>query len=149
MQIMGDVDRDAEIDVPLMPPDELVSFGQRIWWVHKRLSKALDPVKTRLREIALVRSNGSMEQQRLESADGSHAIVTPQPETMVLRKDANIEQVKIGLGAKFDDLFEKVTGYRPRKDIQSKIRMLTPTELTLVMSAVDMTDTKAKVEFKD
>lgn len=145
LQAVGDIDREASKEVPDMSLDDLVSFGQRVWWLTKRLNKAIEPVKARIREHT-VSGTGT---QRLESLDGSFAIVSPQPANLVLRKDTNIEHLKASLGDKFDTMFDTVVTYRPKKDIQDQVANLNQEQVMIVMSVVDMTDTTPKVTFKD
>ena len=149
LQNIGDIDRDALNDVPAMSEEELVIFGQRVWWLTKRLGKAFEPVKVRLRELALTRANGALGAQRFEAIDGSHVIVSIPAGTMVMRKDADMEKVQSVLGDKFDTVFETVTTFRPRKDMQDQVVGWAADELAAVMSVVDMADPTPKVAFKD
>lgn len=142
---VGDIDRDALRDVPDMPLDELVAFGQRVWWLSKRLNKVMDIIKIRIREHA----QGGVGTQKLEALDGSFAIVSPQPANLVLRKDTDIDQLKVSLGDKFDAVFDTVVTYKPKKDIQDQVVNLTQEQIAVIMSVVDMTDTTPKVAFKD
>jgi hypothetical protein len=145
LHVVGDIDRDALNEVPVMSLDELVAFGQRVWWLSKRLNKVMDPVKVRIRDYAK-RQEGT---QKLMSLDGSQAIVSPQPASLVLRKDTDIDQLKAALGDKFDTVFDTVTVYKPKKDIQDQVHHLTSEQVNVIMSVVDMTDTTPKVSFKD
>lgn len=142
---VGDIDRDALREVPDMPLEDLVSFGQRVWWLTKRLNKVMEPVKARIRDYA-VSGAGT---QRLEASDGSFAIVSPQPANLVLRKDTDIDQLKVALGDKFDIVFDTVVTYKPKKDIQDQVVNLTQEQVAVVMSVVDVADTMSKVAFKD
>lgn len=147
--IVGDVDRESVDIVPQMSTDDLVAFGQRVWWLNKRLNKTFELVKVRLREIALARAAGVNGPQRLEALDGSHAIVMIQPEAMTLKKTADMTQVAEILGNKFGLVFETVTTYRPRKDFQEQIQLLDADEAATAMAVIDMTDLTPKVMFKD
>jgi len=145
LQIVGDIDRDAVKEIPDMSLGDLVSFGQRVWWMTKRFNRTLEVVKGRIRECI----QDGKEAKRLEALDGSFAIVSPQPGNLILRKDVDVSQIKALLGDKFDILFDTVTTYRPKRDIQDRIGNLTQEQVAIVMSVVDVPDTTAKVTFKD
>lgn len=145
LQTVGDIDHGALKEIPDMSVDDLVAFGQRVWWLTKRLNKVMEPVKARIREI----TTGGTKTQRLEASDGSFALVSPQPVNLVIRKDTDIEQLKASLGDKFDIVFDTVVAYKPKKDIQDRVVNLTQEQVAVVMSVVDVTDTMSKVAFKD
>lgn len=149
LQALGDIDRDALADVPNLSPDDLIAFGQRLWWITKRVSKAFEPVKARLRDIALAQANGSPGTQRLAAEDGSHALVVIPPGSVSVRKDTDLERLRAVLGDRFGTVFEVVTTIRPRKDFRDALAKLDPEQANAVMSVIDMTDSTPKVEFKD
>lgn len=144
LAVLGDIDKD--LDVAALTPDELLQVGQRIWWINKRLNKAFEPIKARLREIALA-TDPTPGSQRFESNDGSHAIVTIQNVAPTLRKDADMERVRSVLGSKFDEVFDITVSYRLRKDVD--VLALDPDEQTVVMQVLDIVDVPPKVAFKD
>ena len=143
------IERVSGRNVAKMNPNDLVRYGQRLWWMTKLLGKAFEPVKVRLREIAIARSAGTLGAQRFDADDGSFVIVSMQPGTLIKRKDAKMEAVQKLLGTKFDLVFDTTVTYQPRKDFQDHIGDLTPDELTAVMAVVDMADASPKVAFKD
>ena len=149
LQTLGDIDKELNNEAVFakLTPDELLQIGQRIWWMTKRLNRAFEPIKCRLRELALATSNGVPGSQRFESPDGSHAIVTVQPVAPTLRKEADMERVRAILGSKFDEVFDTTITYRLRKDVD--VLSLEQDEQDAVMVVLDMTDNPPKVAFKD
>ncbi len=141
----GAIDREALKEIPTMSLDDLVAFGQRVWWLNKRLTKVMIPIKNRIRDFA---KDGDGTQKFL-SVDGSQAIVSPQPATLVMRKDVDIDQIKVALGDVFDQVFDTVVTYKPKKDIHDQVACLSSDQISVIMSVVDMTDTTPKVAFKD
>ena len=144
LAVLGDIDKD--LDVAALSPEDLLQVGQRIWWINKRLNKAFEPVKARLREIALA-ADPTPGNHRFEAPDGSHAIVTIQNVTPTLRKDADMDRVRAVLGPKFDEVFDLTVSYRLRMDVD--VLALGPAERTAVMQVLDFVDVPPNVAFKD
>ena len=81
-------------------------------------------------------------------------VVCPKPK-IVLRKDADIANLKSLLGTKFPLLFEEQVQYRPRKEFQNLMSAmmvdgrLDTDNTQAVMAAVDMVLDTPRVSFKD
>ena len=149
----GDADREIAATAASLDEAALVGLGQRLWWLSKRVTKALDPIKARLRDLAVQRANGAAGVQRFDGyafdpTVGCTAVISPP--TIIMRRDVDMGAIREFLGqAKFDEVFDTVTFYRPRKDITDRIANLEAAEASLVMAAVDVADMTPKISFKD
>lgn len=147
--LLGDLDKDIPKVVDTLTNEELVVLGQRLWWLIKRATKALEPIKSKLRGQAHLQAQGATGNRRFEASDGSHCIVSIPPSAPVLRKDADMAKIKILLGTHFDDFFDTQVTYRPCKGFQDMVPLLTPDAANAVMSVLNMAESTPKVTFKD
>lgn len=147
--VVGNIDHDIARSTPTMSTDEMVSLGQRLWWLSKRINKALVPIKSKLRDVAVLASGGTLGPIRMESPDGCHVTVVIQPEVMVIRKGVDVSVVKATLGDKFDMAFETTVTYKLRKDVQLCLSGMSESDIATIMSVVDASDMTPKVAFKD
>jgi len=150
IQSMGNMDREVANEIPKMPKEDLVILGQRLWWLIKRATRTLDPIKARFRELAIQQASGVAGNQRFEATDGSHCIVVIQNVTPVVRKDSDMAKLRASIGdVLFDQCFDTVTVYKPKKNIQELVAGMPPDNANSIMSILDMADGTPKVMFKD
>lgn len=147
---LGNLDREITGNLPAYSTEEVVALGQRLWWLVKRSTKALDPIKVRLRELAVQQAGSVPGCQRFEASDGAHCIVTIPNSSLILRKDADMHKVKSILGdADFFLCFDEIVTYKPKKDIQDIASKFPKDKAAAVMTVLDMADNTPKVAFKD
>jgi hypothetical protein len=145
LSLLGPIDKEMErlaLNSQTSTP-ELVNIGQQLWWIVKRATRALEPIKDRLRQEA----DGVT--QKFDSGEGTHCMVVCPVPKVVLRKEADIPRLKAALGDRFSDLFEEVVQVRPRKDIQELVKDCSQKEMQAVLAAVDMMSDTPRVAFKD
>ena len=149
MSAIGDIDRDIHLHIEAMSTDELTSLGQRLWWLGKRVTKTFDPVKNKIREAAIAKMKGVPGPCKLESEDGSYAVVTIQKPVANVRKDSNMEQVRATLGDKFDDVFVTTVQYKLKDGAEKVITTLDDNSISAVMAVIDTTNITPRVVFRD
>lgn len=132
-----------------LSPSDKVALAQALYLVTRRSDTILSALKEALRDEAIRRSGGQPGPQVMFSDDGSKCTVMIFPPVMKSRKDADWQGLKAALGARFVDLFDEVTTFRPRKDFQEQAASLDPAHMQAVMNAVDMVADTPKVYFKD
>lgn len=145
LTLIDDLESSASPNVSTIPVSELVSIGQRLWWIIKRADRILDKIKGRLRTEAGVDPGP----KRFDAPDGSHCIVTVLPPAVALRKEADMAAVKAALGPEFTEVFEEVVSYVPRRDFKVRVGELDPVKAQVVMAAVQLVDRTSRVGFKD
>ena len=129
--------------------DVLVSLGCQLSSIVKNASDALEPIKQALRTEALNRNNGAPGVIQFDAPDDSCCIVTTPPPSIQVRKDVDMEKLKVFLGDAFDSLFEEVHCFKVRQEILVSVGKLKPDETKAVMEAVDLTEDPPRVSFKD
>ena len=129
-----------------IPRHKLVSFGQRLWWVIKHASRAMDLIKARLREEANLQGGTN----RFEGEDESHCLIIPSPPAVNVRKDADMMSLRSRLGDEvFDGFFSEVRTWKVDKDFTPMLHALDQAERDKVLEAVDVKDRTPRVVFKD
>jgi hypothetical protein len=125
---------------------EAVALGQRLWWIIKHASGVLDDLKTRFRQEAALIGPGT---QRLTGDDGSHCMIHPEAPSLEVNKDLDIPQLKEALQGSFDDFFETVVSYKPRRDFREQIAAAKPEIQSRLLQSVTLHNRQARVVFKD
>jgi len=145
-------DTQDEVDgvIDTMPVDQLVSLGQRLWWIVKRANKTLDLIKKRLRDEATLFPDKGTVTHRFEAPnDGTHSLVIPSSPQLTINKTTDVEKLKATLGPRFDDFFTTTVRYQPCKDFQLAIKSASPAEQAVLLDAVNVNSRTARVVFKD
>ena len=147
-QALALIQQHGEAEVELLTRDDLVSLGQRLWWLSKHVSNLIEKVKDRLRKEAARKP--SKDQQRFEAGDQSgHCLVIPSPSTVEVKPDADMRPIRQALGAAFSEYFDEDTIYRPRKGFQDRFINATPEEQARLLEVVTVNPRASRVIFKD
>jgi len=137
------------LDGVALSSSDKVALAQALYLVSRRSDTILSALKEAIRDEAIRQSGGQPGPQVMSSDDGSKCTVMIFPPVMKSRKDVDWQGLKATLGARFVDLFDEVTTFRPRKDFQKQAAFLDPAHMQAVMNAVDMVADTPKVYFKD
>jgi len=149
VRLIDAVRMEIEQGIATLSLDDQIILGQRLWAARKRAEEALDPIKDNLRAEAVKQTGGKPGAAHLDATDGSRCTVSiPQPSLQV-KKDADMAGLKTLLGGAFNDLFEEVVTYKPRKDLQTTAPTLPPDQTKAVLGAVERVEPTPKVFFKE
>lgn len=149
LQALQEATTDLAGQVPGLPLTEVITTGQRLWWVVKRATVLLDEIKIRLRGEAATMPDKGLNTHRFDAPDGSHALVIPSSPTLEAKKDADMAAVKALLGPQFADFFDEILVYKPRKTFQSGITKCAADQQVALINSVTLTERTPRVVFKD
>lgn len=150
LDTLNSTQQEVENSLATMPLDQLVALGQRLWWVVKRANQILDEIKERLRKEATQFPDRGTATHRFESPeDDTHSLVIPSSAHLTISKATDIDKLKADLGPLFDDYFDTVVTYKPRKDFQIAVRKCNPDVQATLLGAVNVNQRTSRVVFKD
>lgn len=125
-----------------------VALGQKLWALSRKATIALEPLKASIRNEALRRQKETPETIHFEASDGSRCRVSIPTPTLEVRKDTDIQALKVLLGDSFDSLFETKTVYKPREDFKEQIKEFNPAVQQAILGFVDVVPSTPKVFFE-
>jgi len=121
----------------------------------RELEDLMEPLKGRIRERArrLLKENPGSVKMPGVSEDGvplGVVTVTFPAREVKLAKGADIDKLREVLGVLFEDFFDRVIKYTPKKDLPERVRIASgdrKTEMEVVLSAVEYIDSTPRVGF--
>jgi|SaaInlStandDraft_3_1057020.scaffolds.fasta_scaffold00861_8 hypothetical protein len=131
-----------------MPDEEAVALGHKLAGISKEAGEALEPIKGKLRELAVQARAGDPGAEHFDGNDGSRCTVSiPKPNTVV-RKDADMDGLKGILGDDFDRFFDTVVTYKARDTLATRVAGADQAKRDAVLEAVDVKEGTPRVYFK-
>jgi len=121
------------------PNTDRVVLGQRLWWLVKRATQMLEPIKEDLRASGCA---------RIDTADGSHCLILPSPTSVDIPKE-HIETIRNALGQRFSLYFDQVTEARLKKDFLTLLSDTSEEDRDILYQHLTLTPRLARVIFKD
>jgi hypothetical protein len=154
MNSVRELIQDAEQMVATGSPKEIAATALALAALSDSIQKALDPLKTRLREEA-TRSLGSHLGADLpysydfELPEGKVVVTIPK-RTVKLSKSTDIDGLQAMLGDQFAVYFETVVNHKPRRNFPDLIqaRVASDGVRDLLLKSIDQKDSTPRVSFK-
>ena len=141
LRVDGDeLDTLTTTDIESMTTEEAIRLGHALWDLMSASNKAIDLVKARMRGM----SNGD---SRTFLGGDSACHVNRTPDSILLRKGADVGELRTRLGASFGAMFREQV--EPVADFMERADQLGPEEAKLALAAIDMRSRGSRVVFMD
>jgi hypothetical protein len=151
-EILHDVEQDIAllvgeaVDMPAK-----IETGSILWRIQHLANKALEQIKATMRAegVRLFKTNGRSE-QTLKSHDSWVTIKIPN-RSIVLRKDADLSEIKALVGSSFGLFFDRVVTFKPTQDFEEQVAALSEDDPTLrdkILSMIDRQDNTPRISFR-
>lgn len=129
--------------------DDLVVVGLELWKMGKRLETAFEKVKAQFRAEAVAKVGGKPGPVVFKTPDGPTCTVSIPVSKPVVKKGADLKELRSRIGDKFADLFEESVSWTVRKDFSNAVAGLDQDDAKAAMSVVEMVDVTPSVFFKE
>ena len=144
LQVVKGLEHDLPKMVAQLPTETQVEIGHVLSALSKSSKKGLGAVKKSLRENARQRLTAQYGTETLRSKSVRAIVHFPRP-SVVLRKEADIEALRLTLGKMFPVFFETV--YVPTRDFREHLEDLE--DAGTLLDAVDMPEKTPRVKFEE
>ncbi len=151
MNSVRELIQDAEQMVATGSPKEIAATALALAALSDSIQKALDPLKTRLREEATTSCAGAdlPYSYDFELPEGKVVVTIPK-RTVKLSRDTDIDGLQAMLGDQFAVYFETVVNHKPRRNFPDLIqaRVASDGVRDLLLKSIDQKDSTPRVSFK-
>lgn len=128
-----------------------VTLGELLWRLGEAVGNEFNPLKEKLRTDGAEASNHRPGTVKIAGCvDDQVVTVTIPKNKMVLRKDADLEQLKEALGEEtFDRFFSTKTSYSLKQsELEEGLSKLDPKSRTILLRCLDQTTGTIRVSFQ-
>ena len=134
--------------VAQLPVDSLATTGQLLWDISATARRALEPIKERMRQVALEQAeDGTGTFKYWAIRHQGHCLVTAPPPKVTLQDGVSLDDLNGMLGGTLDTYF--TVHVQPRADFLEQAEQADETTRAALLSVVDLDTDKPRVSFED